>query len=128
MRATLRITALAATSVAIAIAACGCGGADATRALAPLAPPSTLKVAAWDALTLRGIALDSCSAWRLVSISATRNDAASYAHYFGVAQQLAARYVVVHGRYDTHRHALPPSMFLPPFDSLVKVEEGTCWV
>ena len=109
-RAALRITALAATLVAIATLAGGCGGAE-TVALAPLEPPTTLKVAAWDALTLRGIALDSCSA-----------------HYFGVAQRLAVRYVTVRGRYDAHRHALPPSMYLPPFGTLIALEEGTCWV
>src|SRR3954454_11750616 len=128
MRTILRLTATATTAVALAIAVAGCGGAGATQALAPLAPPATLRNAAWDALTLRGIALDSCSAWRLVSISASRNDVASYDHYFGVAQHLAARYALVHGRYDTHRLALPPSMFLPPCDSLVKAEESTCWV
>jgi hypothetical protein len=126
-RAALRTTALAITLVAIATLAAGCGSA-ASVALAPLEPPPTLKVAAWDALTLRGIALDSCSAWRLVSIASTRHDPVTSAHYFGVAQRLATRYVAVRGRYDAHRHALPPSMFLPPFDSLVAVEEGTCWV
>src|SRR3954451_19391719 len=127
MTAAVRITAWVATLVAVATAASGCGGA-ATQALAPLEPPSGLKVAAWDALTLRGIALDSCSAWRLVSIASSRNDQVTSEHYFGVAQQLAARYVRVHDRYDTHRRALPPSMFLPPFDSLIALEEGTCWV
>src|SRR2546423_15329133 len=108
-RAALRITALAATLVAIATLASGCGGAAATQALGPLEPPAPLKVAAWDALTLRGIALDSCSAWRLVSIASTRNDSEMSARWFAVAQQLATRYVVVRGRYDAHRRALPPS-------------------
>jgi hypothetical protein len=127
-RAALRTTALASTLVAIAILAGGCGGSAATEALAPLEPPSGLKVAAWDALTLRGIALDSCSAWRLVSLASTRHDAVTSARYFGVAQRLAVRYVTVRGRYDAHRRALPPSMFLPPFGTLIALEEGTCWV
>src|SRR5438477_11436955 len=127
MRAALRILALAATPLVV-LTLSGCGGSAEVRALPPLEPPTALKVAAVDALTLRGIALDSCSAWRLVSIASSRNDQLTSAHYFGVAQQLAARYVVVRGRYDTHRHALPPTMFLPPFDTLIAVEEGTCWV
>jgi hypothetical protein len=124
--AALRITTLAATPLML-LALAGCG-ATAVQALPPLEPPSGLRLAAGDALTLRGIALDSCSAWRLVSIASQRNDAALGAEWFGVTQQLAARYVTVHGRYDTHRRALPPSMLLPPFDNLVKVEEGTCWI
>jgi hypothetical protein len=125
--AALRITALAAT-LAVPILLSGCGGGAAVRALPPLQPPTGLKVAAMDALTLRGIALDSCSAWRLVSIASSRNDTVLSARWFAEAQQLAVRYVVVRGRYDEHRHALPPSMFLPPFDSLIAVEEGTCWI
>jgi hypothetical protein len=126
-RAALRILALAATAAAL-LALGGCGGSAAVRALPPLAPPTALRVAAGDALALRGIALDSCSAWRLVSIAASRNDVIASEHYFRMTQDLAARYVAVRARYDTHRHALPPSMFLPPFDTLVAVEEGTCWI
>jgi hypothetical protein len=122
----LRITTLAATLLAL-LALTGCG-ASAVQTLPVLEPPHGLRVAASDALTLRGIALDSCSAWRLVSIAAQRNDAVLGDEWFGVAQKLAARYITVHGRYDEHRRALPPSMFLPPFDSLIRVEEGTCWI
>jgi hypothetical protein len=111
----------------LALVLAGCG-ANAVQALPELEPSDGLRVAASDALTLRGIALDSCSAWRLVSIASQRNDTAQSAAWFGVTQQLAARYVTVHGRYDTHRRALPPSMFLPPFESLVRVEQGTCWI
>src|SRR5260221_9133874 len=101
-RTALTILVLAATPLA-ALTLGGCGGSAAEHALPPLEPPTALKLAAWDALTLRGIALDSCSAWRLVSIASSRNDSTASAHYFAMTQQLAERYVTVRGRYDARR-------------------------
>jgi hypothetical protein len=121
----LRRAAVAALLVASAtLTACG--------STATTLPPPTINVAlhsaAADSRTLRGIALDSCTAWRLVSIESTRKNRARAAHYFRVTQRLAATYMAVVDRYDRHRQTLPPMMFLPPSEPLVALERGVCWI
>jgi hypothetical protein len=120
-------TAIPAALVAfVALLSAGCGG-SASVAM-PSLPDDGLRHAAADALTLKGIALDSCSAWRLVSVASTRNDPALAAQSFRAAELLAARYVSVRAHYDARRKNLPPSEFLPPAQPLVQLEVGTCWV
>jgi hypothetical protein len=122
----LRHSIPAAVLGGLALLSSGCGG-SASVAL-PSLPDDGLRHAAADALTLRGIALDSCSAWRLVSVASTRNEPALADESYRATEILAARYLSVRTHYDARRHNLPPSEFLPPAEPLVQLELGTCWV
>src|SRR5260221_13776957 len=118
-----RTGVLALALAALASLVAGCGGTSTVAQIA--APDLALKVAAHESLTLRGIALDSCSAWRLVSLESTRNDRASADHYAQVAAHLADEYISVLARYETHRRNLGPVLFLPAADSLIVAEVGS---
>jgi hypothetical protein len=123
----LRTSMPAALVAGVALlSSAGCGG-SASVAL-PSLPDDGLRLAAADALTLKGIALDSCSAWRLVAVASTRNEQALADESFRATQILAARYVSVRSHYDARRKNLPPSEFLPPAESLVQLELGSCWI
>jgi hypothetical protein len=126
MSSSLRHLLLAATVAILALTASGCGGSASVSM--PSGPSPTLALAAADAVTLKGIALDSCSAWRLVSVASIRRDSALAAESFAATEALAARYVVVSVRYSRHRKELPPTMFLPPAQPLIQLELGSCWV
>ena len=116
----------AAFLAGLALLVAGCGGSASVALPGP--PDDGLRAAAADALTLKGIALDSCSAWRLVSVASTRHEVALAAKSFRATELLAARYVSVRRHYDARRKNLPPSEFLPPAQPLVELELGTCWV
>jgi hypothetical protein len=122
----LRTWITAAMLLGLALLSSGCGGSASVALPAP--PDDGLRHAAADALTLKGIALDSCSAWRLVSVAATRNDPVLAAASYRAAARLAARYVSVRTHYDARRKNLPPSEYLPPAEPLVQLELGSCWV
>jgi hypothetical protein len=116
----------AALVACLALLSAGCGG-SASVAM-PSLPDDGLRHAAADALTLKGIALDSCSAWRLVSVASTRHELTLAAESFRATELLAARYVSVRSHYEARRKNLPPSEFLPPAQPLIELELGTCWV
>jgi hypothetical protein len=122
----LRTSIPAALVAGLALLASGCGGSASVALPGP--PDDGLRAAAADALTLKGIALDSCSAWRLVSVASTRHEVALAAESFRATELLAARYVSVRTHYDARRKNLPPSEFLPPAQPLIELELGTCWV
>jgi hypothetical protein len=122
----LRTPIAAAILAALALLAAGCGGSASVALPGP--PDDGLRAAAADALTLRGIALDSCSAWRLVSVASTRHELTLAAESFRATELLAARYVSVRSHYEARRKNLPPSEFLPPAQPLIELELGTCWV
>jgi hypothetical protein len=122
----LRTPIAAAILAALALLAAGCGGSASVALPGP--PDDGLRAAAADALTLRGIALDSCSAWRLISVASTRHELTLAAESFRATELLAARYVSVRSHYEARRKNLPPSEFLPPAQPLIELELGTCWV
>jgi hypothetical protein len=124
--AAMRCGLLGALLVSATLAS-GCGST--ARIVQSAAPAeAALRVAASEALTLHGLALDSCSAWRLVSLESTRNDRVAADRWATVADHLAEQYGTVLASYETHRSNLGPVLFLPPAGSLIASELGECWV